>query len=203
MNFGKAIVRGAGSEIGRSMARAAINKVAKGADANYVNVKGGAGSPGRNAARDFIKASKFEFTASNKASTVENKLFNLIATFEDQIKEDRSYFFNDVSIVADKLNDSYEFFKFKEYTTDKLDELKSKFFSLVNTTTVQIKEYHAEQLPIKQAKLKKIKRSNTIWLILGVSIIPVLPWLGIKSTKQLKSEIQTHEKLSKLSLNLS
>ena len=39
--FGKSIIRGAGNEIGRSFARTAINKIAKGADANYVNVSGG------------------------------------------------------------------------------------------------------------------------------------------------------------------
>lgn len=36
--FAKTIVRGAGNEIGRSMARTVINKVVKGADANYVNL---------------------------------------------------------------------------------------------------------------------------------------------------------------------
>jgi|GEM_PF-3162862 hypothetical protein len=202
-NFTKSIVRGAGSQIGRSIAQSAINSVLKGSDAKYVNVNSTGGQRGPKAARDVVKASKFEFSGSNKAETVENKLFNLISLFEDQIKEDRSYFFEDLFTVSNKLNDAYEFFKFKEYITDKIDELKSKFFNLVNITAAELKKYHAEQLPIKQAKLKKLKRDNIMWFIIGFSILPIIGWLVIGSTKALKSEIELHEKLSKLNINLS
>ena len=204
MSLGKSIVRGAGNQIGRSIAKSAINKVAKGADATYVNVNKSKGRSGRTAARDFVKAAKFEFSASNRAETLENKLFNLITVFEDQITADRSYFYEDTIIAADKLNDTYEFFNFKGYSTENLDKLKSKFYNLVNETSSKIKQYHTEQLPIKQAELKKIHKKNVKFLILGFTLLPLIGWLFIKTnTDELEAAIETHKKFSKINVKLS
>ena len=228
-NFTKSIIRGAGNEIGRSIARTAINKVAKGSDANYVNVNSGS-KPGPKGAREVVKAAKFEFSGSNRQSTIENKVFNLINTFEESINlSNVSYFMGDMKLIESKLNDAYEFFKFREFETTKLDELKSKFFDACNQSISVTKQYHSIQLENDKKELKKTKASKKYGFILGIigfistyvlyhttvegpyAGLPIILtfsltligfYRSLKETSKIKESIAYHEKMSKIRVKL-
>jgi hypothetical protein len=231
-NFTKSIIRGAGNEIGRSIARTAINKVAKGSDANYVNVNGGS-KPGPKGAREVVKAAKFEFSGSNRQSTIENKVFNLINTFEESINlSNVSYFMEDMKLIESKINDAYEFFSFREFETTKLDELKSKFFEACNQSIDVTKKYHSIQLENAKEELEDIKASKKYGFIFGVigfiatyilsqyDIIPEGSLAGLpiiftffftlaafyqcfKGTSKIKESIAYHEKMSTINIKFA
>ena len=202
MNFTSAIIRAPGNEVGRSIARTAINRVAKGSDANYVNVNGTA-KRGRPAESEFSKALSFDMAGSNKASTIESRLFNLVIELENQMTYNNANNIpEDISLVTSKLNDVYEFFEFKQYDKSNVDVLKTKFFKAAQNGIDICKKYHATMLIEKTAILKSRKKVNTICAVIGVFCL-FIPFFFIKGTTNLKLQIEQHGKLSNMKMHIA
>ena len=174
--LGKAITRGFGNEIGRSVARTAINKVAKGADANYIKVE------------NSIESSDFKIEPNNRVSTVENKFYNAVMVWKNSFVSDSPYSIQSHSVLLSKYTHVLEFIKFKGGKTENVTKL------FIETNNM-IKPYKDSLLnTIKDNKLNGeavIKRRRWLNPLLFLSgFVFILPWFFINRKKDLKASLK-------------
>jgi len=210
MGLGKSIVSGLGREVGRSVARAGMNKVMKGADANHVIVNGGKGSGSTKLSKPAKSEYKFDISPQNKKSTIETKLFTVVRTFDQKVFD--LYEYNkDVLIVESIIKEAEEFYLFKKFDTEVLNELKNSFEKSKKENIESFKSLGKKGLVSEAKKLKKEKRFNTILLIvLSVLFLPVMfsspdegilmPIIGLLMAIPLWRWIRKNTKLTKVTL---
>lgn len=174
--LGKAITRGFGNEIGRSVARTAINKVAKGADANYIRVD----NP--------IEPSDFKIESNNRVSTVENKFYNAVTVWKNSFSPNSLDSIFTHNNLCTKYNEVVKFIKFKGGKTMNVSELFIETIDMIRP--------HKYSL-LKVIKDKKIKGESIInrrrWLnpLLFLSgFLFIIPWFFINRKKDLKASLK-------------
>ena len=172
MGLGKSIVSGLGREVGRSVARAGMNKVMKGADANHVIVNGGKGST--RSSRPAKSEYEFDIAPQNKKSTIETKLFTVVRTFDQKVFDLYEYN-NDVLIVESMIKEAQEFYAFKKFDTEVLDELSKSFENSKEENLKAFKSLGKNGLVLETEKLNKEKKFNTILIVvLSILFLPVV-----------------------------
>lgn len=218
MGLGKSIIGGLGREVGRSVARAGMNKVMKGADANHVIVNGGNRSTSVKSSRPVKNEYQFEIAPQNKKSTIETRLFNIVKTFDKKVFNINEYN-QDVPIVKSILKESYEFYAFKKFDTEVLDELTELFEKSKKENVEAFRSLGKKGLVSETKKLNKEKRFNIVLLIvLFVLFLPIMlslgqgvfiPTIGLlmaiplwfwvkKNTKLTKANLANYKTLSEL-----
>lgn len=162
MGLGKSIVRGFGSEVGRSTARAVLNPLMKGKDSTSISVEEKAQSKAEATKRN--KVINFEY-AGSKQSTIESKVYQMIKYTIDQ-EEPTEDFVDLVQIVLGKVNEIGEFYEFKDWDMTKLEKITFEFTDFVN----EFSRKNKGKIVSTQTEEEEVTIGDLLWSWVGIMI---------------------------------